>query len=263
MKIDVAVAFVVFFFGALGLWSGAIKQTAHLAGLAAGWPLARPLAGMIGPLVAKRVGYPLLITTIGCSFVVFFLLYVATVLILRFVLRKIFPDGEHGWLNRVGGFGLGAAKAALICFVVLSFVVLVENFIGSLWDDFHKETRQSYSLRFARHHSLFASLPAVGGLEKILKAGRDPSQALALASDPEFTALSRDPRVRGMIDDAGIHHALEEGDYAELLSSVKVLDALNDPKMVERLMRLESGSPAPKPAPAPAKPKGPSPPPSH
>jgi len=252
LTIDLAVVGIVFALGLFGLMSGAIKQIAHLGGLVAGWLLSRPLALVLGPLAAKKFGYPLLLTTIGLSFVAFFAIYIVTVLLVRLVLARVFPAGEHGWLNRLGGFFLGAAKAAAIAFVVLSGLVFVESFLVSVWSDWAKEAKQSLALRLVRHHGLFSSLPAVGGLEKILKLARDPSSAANLAQDPDFQALAKDPRVRAMVDDAGIRHALAEGDSAELLSSVRVLDVLNDPKLVERLTRFESGTPAPKSDPTPA-----------
>ena len=253
MRIDLAVLAVVLFFGALGLWSGAIRQLAHLGGLVAGWFSARPLGQLAGPLLAKKVAWPLLVTTLGCSFAAFFLVYVLTVLFLRVTLSRLLPSGEHGLFNRLGGFALGAVKAAVLVFVLLSAVVLFDKPISSLWSGWSKEAEPSLSLAFARRHGLFAALPAVNGLEKILEAGRDPAAAARLAEDPDFQALARDPRVKAMVDDAGIRRALQEGDYAGLLSSVRVLDALNDPKFFERLTRLEAGKgtgePKPKPPP--------------
>lgn len=253
MKIDLAVLVVVFFFGLLGMSSGAIRQVSHLGGLVAGWFGARPAAQIAGPLLAKKLGYPLLVATIGCSFAAFFGIYLIAVLVLRFVLARILPDGEHGWLNRLGGFAMGAAKAAILAFVLLSLLVFAEKPLASLWPDLKKETAPSLSVKLVRHHGLLASLPAIGGLEKILKAGKDPAKATALAEDPEFQALARDPRVRGLVDDQAIRAALVDGDHAALLSSVRVLEALNDPKLVERLARLDAGKPAAEKAP-PARP---------
>ncbi|MGC4115876.1 MAG: CvpA family protein [Myxococcales bacterium] len=247
MTIDLAVLAVLFLAGGLGLVSGAIKQLAHIGGLVAGWLAARPLATLVGPLAAKQLDYPLLPTTIACSFACFFVIYIVAVFALRFVLAKIFPDGEHGWLNRLGGFALGAAKAGILVFVALSLLAFGEKWLVKLWPGFKKEAAPSLSMKLARSHGLFASLPAVGGLEKVLNASRDPQAAAKLAEDPEFQALARDPRVKQMVDDQGIRRALQEGDVASLLSSVRVLEALNDPKFVDRLSRFESGDSPPAP----------------
>ena len=245
MKIDLAVLGILFFAGGLGLWSGAIRQLAHLGGLDAGWFAARPLAQLVGPLLSKELGYPLLVTTVGCSFACFFVVCIGAVFALRLALSKLLPDGERGMLNRLGGFALGAAKAAILVFVVLSLLVFLEKHVARLWPGFKKEAGASLAMRQVRHHGLFASLPAVSGLEKVLTASRDPQAAAELAQDPDFQALARDPRVKGMADDQGVRRALQEGDVAALLSSVRVLEALNDPKLMERLTRLDSGAAAP------------------
>lgn len=253
MTIDLVVLAVLFLAGGLGLASGAIKQLSHIGGLVVGWLGARPLATFVGPFVAKQLGWPLLVATIASSFACFFVLYVASVFLLRFLLGKVFPDGEHGWLNRFGGFFLGAAKAAVLVFVALSLLAFGEKWVLKLWPDFKKEAGPSLSMKLARGHGLFASLPAVGGLEKVLNASRDPATAARLGESPEFQALARDPRVKGMVDDQGIRRALQEGDVASLVSSVRVLEALNDPKFVDRLSRFDSGEAPPAPA-APGKP---------
>ncbi len=258
MTIDVAVLAVLFLAGGLGLISGAIRQLAHLGGLVAGWFTARPLAGLVGPLAAKQLGYPLLPTTVACSFACFFVVYIVAVFALRFVLGKVLPDGERGMLNRMGGFLLGAAKAAILVFVALSLLAFGEKWLVKLWPGFKKEAAPSLAMKLARHHGLFASLPAVNGLERILNASRDPQSAARLAEDPEFQALARDPRVKAMVDDQAIRRALQEGDVAALLSSVRVVDALSDPKLMERLTRFDAGGgPVPaRPAKAGGKPGG-------
>ena len=238
MRIDLAVLVVIGFFGALGLWSGAIKQVAHLAGLVAAFLGARPLGQIAGPIAAAKVGWPPLVTTIACSVAGFFIIYIAVVLVLRFILARLLPSGEHGMANRLGGLALGAAKASLVIFAILSALVLFEKPIGNLWSGYKKEADPSTAVGIARRYGLFASMPAVGGLEKIIAAARDPASAAKLASDADFQALAQDPRVKAMVDDAGIRHALQEGNYAELLGSVHVLEVLNDPKLFERLARF-------------------------
>ncbi|MBI5548731.1 MAG: CvpA family protein [Deltaproteobacteria bacterium] len=254
MKIDLAVLALVLLFGGLGLFTGALRQVAHVAGLVAGWYAARPLALLAGPGIARELGYPLLLTTIGCSFVGFFLVYLLTYLLLRFALSRILPEGERSGLNRLGGFALGVAKGAVIAFVLLCGLAVLDKHIAARWDRWRTETTASIALSIARHHNLFASLPAVASLERLIQAGRDPKAAAAMSEDPELKSLARDPRMRTLLDDAGIRQALQEGDYAKLLSSARVLEVLNDPKLVERLSRLQRSLAAPG-----ANPAGPSP----
>jgi len=241
VNIDLVVLALLLLAGLLGLASGAIRQLAHLGGLVAGWFSALPLAQLAGPSVAARYGYHLLLTTVAACFVCFFLVYLAVVLLLRFVLGRVLPDGEKGMADRFGGFALGAVKGAALAFMVVSAVVVAEKYIVKLWPEFRKETAPSVAVRIARQHGLFASLPVVNGLEKILDVAADPRAVAKLVEDPDFSALMRDPRIKGMANDRTVLKALQGGDVASLLSNVRVLDALNDPKLLEKLVRFQSG----------------------
>lgn len=240
MRIDLAVVVIILFFGGLGLWSGAIRQLAHLGGLVVGYLCARPLGMLAGPLVAQKLGYPLLFTSIGCSFVLFFVVYALCVLALRLLLSKLLPDGERGALNRMGGFALGALKAAAIVFVALSALVLVDKPLSRLLGPFAREAKGSIAIGLARRHSLFAQTPQLASIERLVKASADPQAAARIAEDPQLKALSKDPRMKSLVNDAAVRRALEKGDYAALLSSVNVLKVLNDPKLSESLAKAAS-----------------------
>jgi hypothetical protein len=79
----------------------------------------------------------------------------------------------------------------------------------------------------------------------VLKLGRDPAAVAQLAQHPEFSALSRDPRMRALVDDTAVRRAIADGDYAALFSSAKVREALDDPKFVERLTHFADKAGAP------------------
>jgi membrane protein required for colicin V production len=245
VTIDLAVLLALFLFGVLGMVSGAVRQLAHLGGIAVGAVAARPLAQLVAPRVVARVHYPSLFVTIALIFALFFVLYVASVIVLRWLLPKVMPRGEQGALNRVGGLLLGAGKAAAIAFVGLSAIVFVEKPLSGLWPEFRREASASVGVKLARRFNLFAGLPQFSGLSRLVAASRDPQLAARLAEDPEFKALSRDPRIRSLVDDAAVQRALQSGDYTALLSSVKVMALLNDPRAAERLSRLARAAPKP------------------
>ncbi|MFN7133143.1 MAG: CvpA family protein [Myxococcales bacterium] len=238
MKIDLAVAVFVGFFGLMGLFSGAIRQLGHLGGLLAGYLLARPLAQIVAPLVATKFGYPPLFASIACSFMLFFALYVIGTMLVRAILTKAFPDGERGALNRVGGLMLGSGKAALILFVILSGLVFLERPIGQHFAEFRRETKSSIAMALARRHNLFSSLPQVSGLARLAEAARNPEAQAKLAEDPNFRALQKDARMQSLVNDASVRNAFETGDYSAILGSVKVLNVLNDPKLADKLSDL-------------------------
>lgn len=238
MKIDLAVAVFLLFFGVMGLISGAIRQLAHLGGLLAAFLGARPLAQILAPIASKELGYPPLFTSIVCTFLLFFALYVLGMLITKVILTKAFPDGEQGALNRFGGMLLGAGKVGLILFVILSGLVFLEKPIGARFREVRKETQASIAMALARRYNVFTSMPQLEGLSKLAEASRSPAAAAKLAEDPRFKSLQQDRRMKALVNDSTVKHAFETGDYSRLLGSVKVLDALNDPKLSEKLAEL-------------------------
>ncbi len=240
MKIDLALAVVVAFFGILGIVSGAISQLAHLAGLVVGFLVARPVAALAGPAVAQKFGYPPLLTTVALSFLVFFGAYVVAAVSTRFVLRKLFPEGERGSLNRLLGLLMGAGKAAAIAFVALCALTLAEKAIGARYASFRAESQASLAMGLARSHNLFADLPQVAGLRKMIEASHHPESAARLASDPDFQALAKDPKLKALTEDKKVQQAVENGDLGAVLASSRLLELLNDPKTFERLGKVAS-----------------------
>jgi len=234
VKIDLVLAGVLLLFGLLGAMSGAIRQLAHLGGLVVAWLFARPLALLIAPFVVAQLKWPPLFTTIGCAFLLFFVLYALTVFALRFVLGKLFPDGEKGSLNRLGGLVLGAAKAGVISFVVLSLVTLVEKHVASLWKEYRSETQNSVAVGLVRAHNPFLNLPQFKALRELAQS----KSISGVAASPDLKALSSDPRLKALLEDSSIRKALESSDYGALLRSGKVLEALNDPALSEKLAKL-------------------------
>ncbi len=242
MKIDLAVAVFVLFFGVMGLISGAIRQLGHIGGLVAGYAGARPLAQLVAPWASKELGYPPLFTNIACTFLLFFGLYVVGTLVTRVVLTKLFPDGEHGALNRFGGLMLGAGKVALILFVILSGVVFLEKPVGQHFKAARKELKDSIAMALARRYNAFTGIPQLEGLSKLAEAARDPEAQAKLAQDPKLKALQSDARLKALVNDSTVKQAFETGDYSALLGSVKVLNALNDPGLSEKLAALSKAN---------------------
>ncbi len=240
MKIDVALLAALAVFGLFGLLSGAIRQLAHFGGLIVGALFARSVGQWAGLQLAARLGYPLVFSSLAATFAAFFLLYIAAVFLLRFALEKLFPDGERGALNRVGGFALGAAKAAAIALVALSVASLAERFLGDHVPGWRSEARSSVAMELARRYSPFNHLPQLKGLERLAKASRDPEAAARLSRDPDFKALAKDPRVQALAKEPAVQRALQSGDWARALESPGLLQLLENPDVVKKLDRIAS-----------------------
>lgn len=240
MKIDVALLAALAVFGLFGLLSGAIRQLAHLGGLVVGYLFARDVGQWAGPLIASRLGYPVVFTSLAATFAAFFLLYIAAVFLLRFALEKLFPDGERGALNRVGGFVLGASKAAAIAFVVLSIALLADRVLGEHLPGWKAEERTSVAVRLVRRYSPFTHLPQFKGLERLAQASRDPEAAARLSRDPEFKALTKDPRLQALAKEPAFQRAVQTGDWARALENPALLELLENPDVAKKLGRLSS-----------------------
>ncbi|MDR0966713.1 MAG: CvpA family protein [Myxococcales bacterium] len=245
-RIDAVVLAFALLIGAIGLYSGAIKQIANIAGLVVGYFAARPVGARLSPAIAGFFDLPLFIATIGTCLIAFFALYALSAFLLKMILKRLLPAGEGGLLNRLGGFVLGVLKAALLAFVVLSGVALVEPFVTALWSRFPQETRISRAYGFARQNSIFARLSQFETLRTVVQAGGNPNSpgtmaALeALANDPSLMALANDPRIASIAADPSVQKAIAQGNYAAIFSNKRIQSALNDPELFDHLGNVRS-----------------------
>ncbi len=240
MKLDLLCVGLMLFFGVLGLVSGAAQQVAHLGGVIAGYLLARPVGSLLGPFLARQLGFPPLLGIVISSVLGFFAVYTLTHVVVRVIVKRTFGEHARGAADRVGGLAIGLAKSAVILWVILSGMMLVEKTLTQMGLKFLGDTKKSFFASFAREHNLLTvfGFPGVGGLERMLKAARDPAHAADVLKSPEYQILSKDPRLREALADEKIARALQEGDVDALLRSTKILDLLNDPQVLSRLQDL-------------------------
>jgi membrane protein required for colicin V production len=117
--LDIAILIVALLFGLAGLWKGIIRALFGIAGLIGGIALAghcyRPLAEVLSPGGAIWSGIAayaiILITTLVAALAIgWFVAGLARLVML-------------GWLDRLGGFILGAALGSMICAALLAIVI--------------------------------------------------------------------------------------------------------------------------------------------
>lgn len=109
-----------------GLWTGALRQVASLAGLVLAFLVAVPLMRPAGELVGAVLGASERVAPIIGFVIVFGLIQLLLFVALRF-LEKIVGMLRLGVLNRLAGGALGALKVALLfsaLFLVLGAVGL-------------------------------------------------------------------------------------------------------------------------------------------
>lgn len=245
-RIDQTTCLFMLALGLFGFFSGAIRQVANLAALIAAYFAAGPLGAKLGPVLADMTGLPLFFLTLAACIAAFFLVYGLAYLALRALLKRCLPDGERGVINRFGGLLIGGAKAAIIAFVVLSGMVLIEGAVGAIWQRFPQEVKTSRAYDFARKNSLFARLAQFETLQTVIRASgsrSDPKTLAALeqlANDSDLAELARNPRISSIALDPSIQRALTSGNYAALFSNQKLLDALNDQELFDHLGRVRA-----------------------
>ncbi|HET9552760.1 MAG TPA: CvpA family protein, partial [Anaeromyxobacteraceae bacterium] len=121
--IDLAVVLLVALFAVAGLLSGALRQVVQLAAVVAGWMAARHLgARAAGLLFGER---PLPWQRAAAAAGLFLAVLVLVALLGRLAARLLQgPDGRPGPVDRLLGALVGAAKAGLFAWVLLSALAL-------------------------------------------------------------------------------------------------------------------------------------------
>lgn len=243
MTVDLLCLGYLLFFAIFGALTGAVKQTVHLVGFALGYLAARTLGPSVVPLVPR--GLPPIAAYSVANAAVFFTVFAVVHVAGRAILRRT-PLGRvvHGAPDRGLGVLLGAAKAGLILWVVLSTLVFLDGplkGVGWKFDD-----QGSDFCKVAREHNLFTSaqFPQVRALRTVLRALQDPAAAAKLQGDPDVQALLKDPRAQALLNDAGAKRAAARGDDLGLLRSVDAFAIVTDPAFRGKLDILGTKAPA-------------------
>lgn len=262
MTIDLAVAIFVSIGLLWGLWRGMIRQLAALVGWISAslavWfgapPLARSLEPFLGGAYSLRWALSALVLGIVAR--------VGGELLFSLVARGFFDrllskrtrEGElesgrtrrEVW-DRLFGSVLGAAKAMIVVWVVLSFAAIL---IAGLREfGVQPPVANARTYEFARQHNAVLLLfsPRV---EKLVVALRDlPASSGERPEEGEVgdgegeqihptSALERladDPNVAKVVEEPGLLESLRKGDLSALLDSESVRNLMSQPGALERL----------------------------
>jgi membrane protein required for colicin V production len=124
--LDMAVFALLAVFGTIGAWRGFLRESVSVAAwvlaVTAAWWLTGFAAGQLAtyysdPALAKIAGAVLVFMTV---FII--------VLIVGFILRRMFFRGKTGALGRIGGGLLGAARGAAVVMIVVLLAGLFSSF---------------------------------------------------------------------------------------------------------------------------------------
>ncbi|MBI5243161.1 MAG: CvpA family protein [Elusimicrobia bacterium] len=236
MTIDLAILSLVLLSGLLGLASGAIKQAAHLIGMAFAYLAALPLAAALTPMLAQKLGYPPAAVKVGLSVACFSVLYGVGTFAALCALRKLAGDREKSRLDRAAGFVLGAGKAGVVVFVMLSAVLFFEKPLVQALGKTPEKIEQSNIIALVRRHNLFDAIPfpALDKIQRLMNAAKDPKAAQELMSDPKLKELLNDPKLKEVLQDESVAKALRSGDISALLNNPRIAALLKDSRIAEQ-----------------------------
>lgn len=240
MTIDLVILGLMLFFGIIGAVTGAARQIANVVGMGAAWFVSRRLGPLLGPKLAAALGgVPLLMGVIAATGLVFLVVWVAVRYALGYLLQRLLAgkDPENRGADRFLGFFLGAAKVALIAYVVTSGLTFFEQHVVVAGRRLGVSPKDSISFKFAREHNLFemTQFSAVKDFVQVARVASNPQRAEALRKDPAFQALRQDPRFQKALKDGELRRAMERGDTRAVLRHDLVLQLLQDPQFTATL----------------------------
>jgi membrane protein required for colicin V production len=230
--LDLLVAAAIVLFAVLGAISGALRQLLTLAAAAVGYAAARFLAPPVAAGLGRSLPGPVARAT--AALVLFFAAFVLATLAGKLLLRSRAQGGLPRPGDRALGAFLGAAKASLVLWVVLSAAAIVDRPFGPSW--LRLDPRQSDFASLSREHNLLERWegPTGSTLRGLLRVAKDPDRAAQLLADADARMLLEDPRVQMLVGEAR-----GGKDPGALVGSPAALRLLSDPAFLERLGRAQ------------------------
>ncbi|HEU4383886.1 MAG TPA: CvpA family protein [Anaeromyxobacteraceae bacterium] len=227
MSLDLAVLGAVVLLALAGAGWGALRQLAFLAAAVLGFAVARATAPAVAGGLGGRIPMP--ISRVAAALLIFFGVLFGAGFFAHLLIRWMGAGRFWRPADRALGALLGAAKAGLVAWVILSALAFTGP-VGPV------DPRGSDFAALAREHNLFETWrsPTAGLLKRLLKAARDPRGSARLHSDAEMRALLEDPRVQSLLQ-----QARSSGERDPALESPQARELLSDPAFLERLEKAQ------------------------
>jgi len=233
VNVDLLVLAVLVLFAVLGAVSGMLRQLVTLASTVLGYLGARYLAPAVAAGFTRGPAQPVARAIAGALFF-FAVMFLAGFLGRTLVSRMGGGRALRSPTDRGLGALLGAAKAALGLWVLLSAFVLLGRPVGPSF--FRLEPQGGDFANLASDYNALDSWVGQTGatLRRVLVALRDPVAAPGLAQDEDFRALLDDPRLQQILQQsAGI------SGVAGLAPTPETLRLLSDPAFLQRLEKAQ------------------------
>jgi membrane protein required for colicin V production len=246
VNVDLLILGVVSAFALWGAFSGVAKQITSLVSIAVGYLLARPLAGWLGPPLAKALRLPQVLGIVLATLVGFIVLVIAVRRLGTPFLRRLLAGSnpEDRGLDRFLGLLFGGLKAAFLSYLMLCCLTFVEDNVVVAGKRLGLTPRGSRLFALARQYNLITLTHFTGldDLVAIANAAADPRKLGRLERSDAYQALRKDPRFRAALSEPSLRRAFEHGDASTLLRNNAVLDLLRDAHLTESIERAANAS---------------------
>ncbi len=242
MKVDLFVAGLTLFFALWGALTGAARQIAQYVALAAAYAASGPLGRELGLWTGQQLGASAAVGTVLATVASFILVFFGVRVAVAAIIRRVLGGGEAGssLTDRLLGFGLGGVRAFALCFLALCAAAYLEDNVKVGNRPLSFGPKDSVAFAFAKSHNVLTArqFPGIDDLARLAKVASDPKASAAATSAADVRALLKDPRIAKLLESKTVRELAQKGDLRGLLEQNQVVEALRDPKLVERLARV-------------------------
>lgn len=245
MTVDVIVVVLLVIMAALGWRSGALSQVIRIAAAVLAVVGAVFVAG---PLRDVLWGPEAELTTareLGSIILAGILIYVVIAVAGWLITKAVHAASENlSKLDRTGGAAIGALKALILVYFILSIVVLMKVPMEKLDPSNALHFRGGYSTTFVEDYNILApwSVPNLDRLHNALKVryyADELDRERVLHDHPEAVELLRKERVVMLAEDKALMQAVLDDGYAYTLADPRVRAILDDDEFVARLVEVD------------------------
>lgn len=217
----------------LGFFKGIIRQVAGILGLVCGFMFANHLGQHFILFFQKKFGLTQFIAEKVCALLAGILIYIlfwfAGQGVHRLFVKKI---ESLNALNRVGGGLLGGLKAALLLFVLVSFVALLpKDLIRSTFPMF----LSSRAFMLVKNYNPFSDVKYADQSRKFRELVKNPKFFEKLKQKNKTQELMKVYGVEPMFDDPDTMGKLDRGDFESLKGKKHFQEFMKDDEL-DRLM---------------------------
>jgi len=242
MTLDFVVLVAVLIFTLFGVISGLARQVGQAVAVAAAFFAAAPLGRVLGPPLAERLAAGLTVGVVLTTVLAFLLLYVLVRALVTALFRRALAgrDPENRGLDRLLGGALGGTKAAALAWLGLCALTFLEHNLVVAGHTFAFTPKDSVLVPLARRYNVveWLQFPGLKDLGRALAVASTSTSPQRLRNDPDYAALMKDARFRGLLAQEGLAQRLKSGDVRALLKDRQVLDLIHDERARRHLEKL-------------------------